>query len=165
MHEYMPMFYMPASDSIQLRFKLKRRCSPSQAKLRGPFFSLASRDDEGQLWLLPPGRYRAFGLNVALMAASTDLVSQPSDMSSVQPPLLNSVKLEKPDNLVNLTSDSSEGVVPNNPPPTPAVHTLVSDSKCNELSKSIFIPVGSSGHSNLSRLLCHPNTREYPSVI
>jgi hypothetical protein len=27
------------------------------------------------LWLLPPGQYRAFGLNAALMAPSTDLVS------------------------------------------------------------------------------------------
>jgi hypothetical protein len=50
--------------------------------------------------LLLSGRYRAFGLNAALMAASMDLVSQPSDMSNVQPPLLHSMKLETPDNLV-----------------------------------------------------------------
>jgi hypothetical protein len=99
------------------------------------------------------------------MAASTDLVSQPSDMSSVQPPLLHSVKLEKPNNLVNLFSDSSEGVVPNNPPPTPDVYTPVSDSRCSELSKSVFILLGSSGHSNLSRQPCHPNTRKYLSVM
>ena len=68
------------------------------------------------------------------MAASTDLVSQPFDMSSVQPPVLHFMKLEKPDNLVNLSSDSSEGVVPNNPPPIPIVHTFVSDSRCSELS-------------------------------
>jgi hypothetical protein len=86
-------------------------------------------------------------------------------MSSVQPPLLHSVKLEKPDNLVNLSSDSSEGVLPNVPPPTPTTHTLVSDSKCSEYSKSVFTPVGSSGHSNLSRPPCHPNTREYRSVM
>jgi hypothetical protein len=43
-------------------------------------------DDEGQRWLLPPGRYRAFGLNAALMAAFMDLVSQPLDMFSIQPP-------------------------------------------------------------------------------
>jgi hypothetical protein len=42
MRECMPMFYMPASDSIQLRFTLKRRCSPSQARLIGLFCSLAS---------------------------------------------------------------------------------------------------------------------------
>jgi hypothetical protein len=36
---------------------------------------LSFRNDEGQYWLLPLGRCRAFGLNVALMAASTDLVS------------------------------------------------------------------------------------------
>jgi hypothetical protein len=36
---------------------------------------ISFRDDEGQLWLLPLGRYRAFGLNAALMAASMDLVS------------------------------------------------------------------------------------------
>jgi hypothetical protein len=46
-------------------------------------FQLSLRDDEGQLWLLPPGQYMTFGLNAALMAASTDLVSQPSDMSNV----------------------------------------------------------------------------------
>jgi hypothetical protein len=74
-------------------------------------------DDEGQLWLLPPGRYKAIGLNVALMAASMDLVSQPSDMSNIQPPLFQSVKLEKPDNLVNLSSDLSESALPNVPPP------------------------------------------------
>jgi hypothetical protein len=99
------------------------------------------------------------------MATFTDLVSQPSDMSSVQPPLLHSVKLEKPDNLVNLSSDSSGGALPKVPPPTPAVHTLVSNSKCSEHSKFVFTPVGSSGHSNLSRPPFHPNTREYPSVM
>jgi hypothetical protein len=69
-------------------------------KVDRTILQLSLRDDEGQLWLLPPGRYRAFGLNTALMAASTDLVSQPSDMSNVQPSLLHFVKLEKPDNLV-----------------------------------------------------------------
>jgi hypothetical protein len=75
------------------------------------------------------------------------------------------VKLEKPDNLVNLSSDSSEGALPNVPPPTPTVHTPLSNSKCSEHSKSVFTPVGSSRHSNLSRPLCHPNTREYPSAM
>jgi hypothetical protein len=86
-------------------------------------------------------------------------------MTSVQPPLLHSVKLEKLDNLVNLSSDSSEGALPNVPSPTPAAHTHVSNSKCSEQSKSIFTPVGSSVHSNLSRPPYHPNTREYPSVM
>jgi hypothetical protein len=99
------------------------------------------------------------------MATSTNLVSQPSDTSSVQPPLLHSVKLEKLDNLVNLSSDSFEGVLPDVLPPTPAAHTPVSNSKCSEHSKSIFIPVGSSGHSNLSRPPFHPNTCEYPNVM
>jgi hypothetical protein len=134
------------------------------SKVDRTILQLSFRDDEGQLWLLPLGQYRAFGLNAALMAASTDLVSQPSDMSSVQPPLLQSVKLEKPDNLVNLSSDSSEGALPNVPPPTPATHTPVSNSKYSKHSKSIFILVGSSGHSNLSRPPFHPNTREYPNV-
>jgi hypothetical protein len=115
--------------------------------------------------LLPLDRYRAFGLNAALMAASTNLVSQPSDMSNVQPPLLHSVKLEKPDNLVNLSSDSFEGALPNIPPPTPTTHTRVSDSKYSEHSKFVFTPVGSSGHSNPSRPPCHLNTCEYPSVM
>jgi hypothetical protein len=71
MHECMLMFYMPALDSIQLQFTLNRRCSPSQART---ILQLSFCDDEGQLWLLPPGRYRAFGLNATLMAASTDLI-------------------------------------------------------------------------------------------
>jgi hypothetical protein len=134
-------------------------------KVDRTILQLRFHDDEGQLWLLPPGRYRAFGFNVALMAASTDLVSQPSYMSSVQPPLLHSMKLEMLDNLVNLSSDSSEGALPNIPPPTRVAHIPVSNSKCSEHSKSVFIPIGSSSHSNLSRPLCHPNTREYPSVM
>jgi hypothetical protein len=44
-------------------------------KVDRTILQLSLGDDEGQLWLLPPSRYRAFGLNVALMAASTDLVS------------------------------------------------------------------------------------------
>jgi hypothetical protein len=92
-------------------------------KVDRTILQLSLHDDEGQLWLLPPGQYKAFGLNAALMAASMDLVSQPSDMSSVQPPLLHSVKLEKPNNLVNLSSDLSEGALSNVPPPTPATHT------------------------------------------
>jgi hypothetical protein len=86
-------------------------------------------------------------------------------MSKIQPPLLHSVKLESPDNLVNLSSDSSEGALPNVPPPTLAAYTPVSDSKCSEHSKFVFILVGSSGHSNLSQPPCHPNTHEYPSVM
>jgi hypothetical protein len=134
-------------------------------KVDRTILQLSLRDDEGQLWLLPLGRYRAFGLNTALMAASTNLVSQPSDMSSVQPPMLHSVKLEKPDNLVNLSSDSFEGALPSVLPPTPTAHNPVSNSKCSEHSKSVFTPVGSSGHSNLSRPPFHPNTYEYPSVM
>jgi hypothetical protein len=134
-------------------------------KVDRTILQLSFRDDEGQLWLLPLGRYRVFGLNPALMAAFTDLVSQPSDMSNILSPLLHSMKLEKSDNLVNLFNDSSEGALPNNPPPIPVVHTPVSDSRCSELSKSVFTPVGSSGHSNLSRPACHSNTREYLSVM
>jgi hypothetical protein len=99
------------------------------------------------------------------MATSTDLVLQPSNMSSVHPPLLHFMKLENPDNLVNLSSDSSESALPNIPPSTPTIHTPVSNSKCSEHSKSIFTPIGSSGHSNLSRPPCHPDIHEYPSVM
>jgi hypothetical protein len=66
-------------------------------------------DNKGHHWVLPPGRYRAFGLTAAFMAAFTVPLSQPSDMSSAQPPLLHSMKLECPDGLVYLSSDSSEG--------------------------------------------------------
>ena len=99
------------------------------------------------------------------MAASTNLMSQPSDMSSVQSPLLHSVKLECLDNLVNLSSDSSKGAIPSVSLPTPTAHIPISNSKCNEHSKSIFTPVGSYGHSNLSQPPCHPNTHEYPSIM
>jgi hypothetical protein len=64
-----------------------------------------------------------------------------------------------------LSSDSSEGALPNVLPPTPVAHTPVSNSKYSEHSKSVFIPVGSSGHSNFSRPPFHPNTREYPNIM
>jgi hypothetical protein len=115
-------------------------------KVDRTILQLSLRDDEGQFWLLPPGRYRAFGLNAALMAASTDLVSQPSDMSSVQPPLLHSVKLEKPDNLVNLSSDSSEGALPNAPPPTPAADTPMSTQSLSSLLLVHLVIPTSLGH-------------------
>ena len=70
-------------------------------------------------------------------------------MSSVQPPLLHSMKLEKPDYLMNLSSDSSEGTISNIPPTTPAAHIHVSNSKYSEQS-TVFTPVGLPGHSNLS---------------
>ena len=99
------------------------------------------------------------------MAASTDLVLQPLDMSNVQPSLLYSVKLEKPNNLVNLSNDLSEGVLSSVPPPTSAAHTPVRNSKYSERSKFVFTRIGSSSHSNLSWLPFHPNTCEYPSVM
>jgi hypothetical protein len=88
-------------------------------------------------------------------------------VSNPPPPArrLHSVKLEKLDNLVNLSSGSSEGALPNVPPPTPTAYTPLSNPKCNEHSKSVFTPVGSFGHSNLSRPPCHPNTCKYPSVM
>jgi hypothetical protein len=85
------------------------------------------------------------------MATSIDLLSQSSDMSSVRPSLFNSMKLECPDDLVHLSSDYSEGTISNVSLPTPVAHTLVSNSKCNEHSKFVFNPIGSSGHSNLAR--------------
>ena len=85
-------------------------------------------------------------------------------MSSVQPPLHFEI-LESPNNLVNLSSDSSEGAISNIPLPTPAVYILVSNSKCSKHSKSVFTLVSSSSHSNLSRPLCHPNICEYFNVI
>jgi hypothetical protein len=126
---------------------------------------LRFRDNDGHHWVLPPRRYRAFGLTAALMAASIDLLSQPSDMSSVQPSLLHSVKLEFPDGLVHLSSDSSEDELPSASLPSPAVHTPKTNSKYTEHSKSIFTLVGSFGHSNLSRPPFHPNTRECPNVM
>jgi hypothetical protein len=39
-------------------------------KVDKSILQLNFHDDEGQLWLLPTRRYRAFGLNAALMAAT-----------------------------------------------------------------------------------------------
>jgi hypothetical protein len=126
---------------------------------------LRFRDNDGHHWVLPPGSYRAFGLTTALMAASTNLLSQPSDMSSVQLPLLYFIKLEFLDGLVHLSSDSLEGELSSASLPSPAAHTPKTDSKCTEHSKSVFTLVGSSSHSNLSRPPFHPNTRECPNVM
>ena len=49
-------------------------------KVDRTILQLSFHDEE---WLLPPGQYKAFGLNAALMAAPTDLTSQPLDMSNV----------------------------------------------------------------------------------
>jgi hypothetical protein len=115
-------------------------------------------DNEGHHWVLHPGRYKAFGLTAALMATSTNLLSMPSDMSSVQPPLFHSVKLECPDDLIHLSSDSSKGELPNVTLPTTIADTPVSDSKGTEPLKSIYTPIGSSGHSSFSCPPFHPNT-------
>jgi hypothetical protein len=102
--------------------------------LTGPFFSLASETMKANIGCSLPIAiaYRAFRLNVVLMVASTDLVSQPSDIFSVQPPSLHSVKLESPDNLVHLSSDSFEGELLNVSLPIPAAKIPVHDHKCNE---------------------------------
>jgi hypothetical protein len=42
-------------------------------------------DNKGLHWLLPLAYYRAFGLNATIMVTSIDLISQPSDMSSINP--------------------------------------------------------------------------------
>jgi hypothetical protein len=55
-------------------------------KVDKTILQISFRDDESQLWLLPSGRYRTFGLNAALIATSMDLESQSSDISSIQPP-------------------------------------------------------------------------------
>jgi hypothetical protein len=54
---------------------IKEEMLSESGKVDRTILQLSFRDDEGQLWLLPLGRYRAFGLNAALMAASTNLVS------------------------------------------------------------------------------------------
>jgi hypothetical protein len=147
MYKYMPIFYMPASDSIQLRFTLKKRCSPSQARLRGPFFSLASVMMKASSSCSLPADIRHLDSMQPSWPHLRTLYRSPQ--ICVQPPLLYSVKLEKPDNLVNFSSNLSEGALPNVPPPTPTAHTPVSNSKCSEHSKSFFTPVGSFGHSSL----------------
>jgi hypothetical protein len=165
MHKCIPIFYMPISDSTQLRFTLKKRYSLSQARLIGPFSSLAFvmmkassgcslRADTGHLDSMQPS-----------WPHPRTLYCSPQICPISSPPLLHSVKLEMPDNLVNLSSDSSEDALPSIPPPTPAAHTPISNSKCNKHSKSVFTPIGLSGHSNLSRPPFHPNTREYLSVM
>jgi hypothetical protein len=110
-------------------------------KVDKSILQLSFRDNEGQRWLLPPMHYRAFGLNTALMAVSTDLVSQPLDMFSVQPSLLHSMKLESPDNLVHLFRNSSRPELSNVSLPIPVADTHVSDSKCSSPSPSLFLLV------------------------
>jgi hypothetical protein len=126
---------------------------------------LRFRDNEGHHWVLLPGRYMAFGLIAALTAASTDLLSMPSDMSSIQPPLLHHVKLECPDDLVHLSSDSSEGELSNVILLTAVADTLISDSKDTEPLKSIYTPISSFSHSSFSCPPFHPNTRKFPSIM
>ena len=73
------------------------------------------------------------------------------------------MKLEKSNNLMNLSSDSFEGAIPNVPPPIPAAHTPISGSKYNEYSKSVFTLVGLSSHSNLSRVMrCLRHLASFP---
>jgi hypothetical protein len=111
-------------------------------------------DNDGHHWVLPPGRYRAFGLTATLMAASTDLLSQPSDMLSVQPPILHSMKLEFPDGLVHLSSDSSKGgysfassQLPLLTPPS-AIPSVVSTQNPSSLLLShLVIPTYLASHS------------------
>jgi hypothetical protein len=50
--------------------------------------------------VLPLRWYRAFGLILALLATSTNMLFQPSDMSSVQASFLHSMKLECPNDLI-----------------------------------------------------------------
>jgi hypothetical protein len=66
-------------------------------------------------------------------------------MSSVQPLFLYSVKLKCPNDLVHLSSDSSEGELSNVSIPSPIADIPISDSKCIELSQSVFILIGSFG--------------------
>jgi hypothetical protein len=80
-------------------------------------------------------------------------------MSSVQPPLLYSVKLECPIDLVHLSTDSSEGAIPNVSLPTSVAHIPINNPK------SVFTPIGSCGQSHFSCLLFHPNTWECTSVM
>jgi hypothetical protein len=117
---------------------------------------LSFHDNEGQHWLLPPGRYRAFGLNAIVMAAFSDLVFQPLDMSSVQSSLFHFVKLESP-NLVQLYSDSSKGELPNVSLPTCGAETPVHDDKYNELPKTVCTPTAFSSQSSFSHPPFHPN--------
>jgi hypothetical protein len=110
--------------------------------LTGPFFSLASETMKANIGCSLPIAiaYRAFRLNVVLMVASTDLVSQPSDIFSVQPPSLHSVKLESPDNLVHLSSDSFEDELPNVSFPTPVVEIPIHNDKTMS-HLSLFVPL------------------------
>ena len=53
---------------------IKEEMSSKLGKVDRSILQLSFHDNEGQHWLLPPGHYMAFGLNGALMAASTNLV-------------------------------------------------------------------------------------------
>ena len=62
---------------------IEKELLSESGKVDRTILQLSLYGDEGQLWLLLLGRYRAFGLNAAFMATSTNLLFQPSDMSSV----------------------------------------------------------------------------------
>jgi hypothetical protein len=65
---------------------IEKEVLSKSSKIDRSILQLRFHDNEGHHWVLPPRWYRAFGLIAVLMAASIDLLSQSSDMSSVQPP-------------------------------------------------------------------------------
>jgi hypothetical protein len=131
-------------------------------KVEGTIQQLRFCDSEGHNWVLPPKRYRALRLIEALMAASIDFLSQPSNMSSVQLSLLHSLKLEYSNDLGELSSDSSKGELLNVSLPSGTTNTPISNSNCNKLSKSVLTHIGSPIQSSFSRPCSTPILKSVP---
>ena len=71
---------------------------------------LSITDDDGKMWFLKAGQYRAYGLTKSLLDASTDVMStRASSTTSIQMPILRQVKVEPRLHTIHELSDDSKG--------------------------------------------------------
>lgn len=79
-------------ESVHIEEEIFEFKSPQASQSIG---QLSFRNDDGKVWFLKPGKFRAYGISISLMDASTELLtSRESSMSSVQTPSLRKVKIE-----------------------------------------------------------------------
>jgi hypothetical protein len=75
-------------------------------------------DGESKHWLLKHGKYRVYGVNDSVMAASTEFViPHRSSTGTVQLTPVSRVKVEQAAKLITISSDDSDGNSPTVPPP------------------------------------------------
>lgn len=100
---------------------------------------LSSVNEEDKVWLLRPGRYRAYGLTDLVMGASTKiLISKESSACTVQPRLPVPFKQEPSLQTINELSDGkvpddTEPIFP--PPPTSILKSQSSAGSCLPVSR------------------------------